>query len=138
MRVPVRFHIGHLLVNPTSAFECGPILRSEMISLVMDDMLIHKIIQFVEIEEWNHRVAMVFGMKVGIPEQNSDQQIGSHTSGISEAVGISRYLTVGVFQVSEIIHHGVSEQDGDDPPEKHALYSFWCLAKQGHENDPVK
>jgi hypothetical protein len=44
----------------------------------------------------------MFGMKVGVPEENTNKQVGAHTACIPQTVGVLGDFAIGMFQVSEV------------------------------------
>lgn len=61
-------HIGTLSVDPTTRHECGPVLKSEMVVLVVENVLVHQFTELVKIVKGYHGVTMVLGVEVGIPQ----------------------------------------------------------------------
>lgn len=97
-----------LLVNPTTGLEACPVLTGEVSALIVDNMVVHQSVDLVKVEEWDHGVAVVLGVVVGIPEQCSDEQVGAHGASVQEAVGFLGHLTVSMFEVAEIVHNRVA------------------------------
>jgi hypothetical protein len=69
----VLIHGRSLLINPASHFERGNVLDREVVNLFMNHMLIHELVQLVKIVKGHHGVAMVFGMIVGVPQENTNE-----------------------------------------------------------------
>lgn len=61
-------HVGTLSVDPTTRHECGPVLKSEMVVLVVENVLVHQFTELVKIVKGDHGVTMVLGVEVGIPQ----------------------------------------------------------------------
>lgn len=105
----ILFHVGSLLIDPSSRFEGGPVLDGEVVVFIMYDMVVHEFVQLVKVVERYHGVAVMLGVEVGIPEQDSDQQVGSNAASILETVGVSIDFTVGMLQVAKVVHNGVAD-----------------------------
>lgn len=134
----VLFHTGSLLINPAAWLEGCPVGSSEVVSFIVDDMFVHELVQLVKVEEGDHWVAVMLGVEVGIPEQDSHQQVGSAAASVLETVGVSIDFTVGMFQVAAVVDNWISGDDRDDPPKEHSLKAFGGSTKNGKEGDPVE
>ena len=55
-----------LLGDPTVGLDGGPVLRGEVVALVVNDVIVHQLVELVEVEERDHGVAVVLGMEVGV------------------------------------------------------------------------
>ena len=81
---------------------------------------------------------MMFCVVVGIPQQHSNDQVRSNTSRVAKAVGVLGYLTIGVFEVSEVVHHGVSNQHWNDPPKGDIHQTVQVTTEQAKDGNVVK
>jgi len=79
-------HVGCLRVDPATTFQGIPVLDGEMIEFVVNDMIVHEFVELVKVVEWNHRVAVVLRVKVGIPQENANQKVGANASSIAKVV----------------------------------------------------
>ena len=79
---------------------------------------------------------MVLRMKVGIPQEKSDQKVGLACASIAEAIVDRRYLTIGMLEVAKVVDTWVTNKDGNDPPEKEGSKSFCGLTQGCKHNDP--
>lgn len=113
----VLFGEAGLLVNPTARLAAGPVLCREAFGFVVLDVSVHELMKLVEVEEGNHRIRVMFHMEVGIPKQLADEPVGLDGAGILEAVHLLADLAVGMLEVTNVVDRGVSDDDGDEPPE---------------------
>lgn len=75
-------------------------------------------------------------MKVGIPQEKSDQKVGLACASIAEAVVDGRYLTIGMLEIAKVVDTWVTNEDRNDPPEKKGGTTLCGLAKGCKHNDP--
>lgn len=101
----------------------------------MNNMLIHEFIDLVQVEKGDHGVTVMLGVKVGVPEQNTNEQIGSNTACVEEAVGIFGDFTVGVLEVTDVVDDGVSNQNRDEPPKGESRKALACTANGGKNSN---
>ena len=53
-------HVSCLIVNPASGTQCVPVLGSKVVTLVVDNMLIHEFVQLVKVVEWHYEAKINF------------------------------------------------------------------------------
>jgi len=75
-----------LLVNPAAGLERCQVLSGEVIVLVVLAIGVHDFVDLVKVEKWDHGVAVVLGMVVGIPQECPNKDIRSDASRILQAV----------------------------------------------------
>ena len=131
----VSLHVSGLGINPATGHNRGNVLRRKVILFAVNDMFLHELVQLVKVEEGNHWVTMVFGMKVGVPQQDASDEVGTDRTSVAEAVGDLGNFAVGMFEVADIVDHGVSDKDRDDPPKEDRFQALTSLANGGrHRN----
>jgi len=108
-------------IDPSTGSNGRPILGGKVFRLVVDHEMRHFFVQFVQIVKGNHGIGMMFGMKVGIPQQDAYQEVGTYRAGVAQTVGCLGDFAVGVFQIANKIDHGVAQEDGCEPPDGQAL-----------------
>jgi hypothetical protein len=81
---------------------------------------------------------MVLGMKVSIPQQDTNEQVGTDAASVAETIGFFRDFAVSVLQVTNIVHDWVAKKDWDDPPEQEGVQAFLGLPKEAKDESPVK
>ena len=106
-----------LLVNPTAWTHVGPVLRREVLVLVVNSVIIHELMKLGKVEEGNHRVAVVLHVVVGVPQELTNNGIRLYgASGMKHVGNVD--LTVGVFSISNVVDWAVANNDGNNPPEE--------------------
>ena len=93
-----------------------------MITFLVDDVIVHELVDFVQVEKWHHRVAVVLGVVVGVPQERADDDVGAHAAGVAKTVRLLGDLTVGVLEVAEIVDDRVSTENRGNPPEEEGLW----------------
>ena len=119
-----------LLVDPSTRLAASPVLGCEVFSLVVLDVSIHKLMKLVEVEEGDHRIGVVLDMEVGVPKQLADEPVGLDGAGILEAVHLLAYLAIGMLEVTNVVDGGISDDDGDEPPEGQGSEALLGLAEE--------
>lgn len=107
-----------LLINPAIGLYGLPVLSSEVIAFTMNDMVLHQCMDLVQVEEGNHRVAVVLGMVVGIPKESAYKDIRAHSTSVTKTVGHLGNFTVGVFEVANIVDARISTNNRYHPPKQ--------------------
>lgn len=120
-------HVASLGINPTTWNKGGNVLCREVILFTIDHVFLHEFVQLVKVVKRDHRVQVMFGMKVGIPQEDTDEKIGADRTCVTKTIGDLGNFTIGMFEVAEVVHHGVSNQDGDDPPKKNGFQTRTSL-----------
>ena len=128
-------HVASLGVNPASRDDGRNVLRRKVVLLAVDDVIFHELVQLVKVKEGDHGVKMVLGVKVGVPKKNASDEVGAHRTSVSEAIGDLGDFAVGVFQVANVVDHGVSNENRHNPPEKHGFQAFASLANGRSDGD---
>ena len=128
------FSEAGLLINPAARLAAGPVLGREVFSLVVKNVAIHQLMKLVEVEEGNHRIGVMLDMEVGVPKQLADEPVGLDGAGILEAVHLLADLAVGVLEVTNVVDGGVTDDDGNEPPEGQGGEALLGLTEEAKHN----
>ena len=100
-------------------------------------MSFHEGVKLVEVEKWNHGVAVVLGVVVGVPKDSSDEKAGMDSACVQQTVRHLVDFAVRVFQIAEEVDNRVTNKDWADPPEGKILQALFGLSKDNeHGNVP--
>jgi len=122
-----------LLGNPSVGLDGLPVLHGEVVALVVDDVRVHKFVDLVQIVEGDHRVAVVLGVEVGVPEQRANNDAGADAACVEQAVWVLGNFAVGVLEVAEVVDDRVSAEDWSNPPKENGLNTFLGLTQRSND-----
>jgi hypothetical protein len=125
-----------LFVDPTTTLDGIPVRRSEVLAFVVEDVIVHQSMQLGEVEERNHRVAVVLCVEVGFPKEQANHEVGLASPRVPKHVWILGHFAVGVLKVANIVHGRISNNDGNEPPKEELLQSQGCLSN-GSKHDNI-
>ena len=102
-----------------------------MIFFVMENVLIHELVDLVQVEKGNHGVAVVLSMVVRVPKKRTNKEVGADTASVAKTVGFFGHFAVGVLEVANKVDDGVAKQNGNNPPKEDTLKTLTRLTKSG-------
>lgn len=133
-RTCVHGPIGILLRDPAIRFHGFPILRGKVIAFIINHVLVHVFIELVQSKERDHGVTMMLGVKVSVPKQGTDDQVGSNTASVAQTIGLLGNVTVGVFEIAEVVDDWITAQDWQYPPVCQVDESMWDVGSSGKDD----
>lgn len=123
-------HTLVLLVDPSSRFERSPVLSGEMVTFVVEHVRVHEFVDTAQVEKWDHGVAVMLGVVVGVPQERPDDNVTADAAGVPQTVRVLGDFAIGVLKVPEVVDHRVAHEDRNDPPKEEAFDSLARLAEQ--------
>ena len=125
-----------LFVDPTTILDGIPVRRSKVLAFVVKDVIVHQSMQLGEVKKWNHGVAVVLCVEVGFPKEQANYEVRLASPRVPKHVWTLGHFAVGVLKVANIIHRGISNNDGNEPPKEKLLSAQGCLSN-GSKHDNV-
>ena len=74
-------------------------------------------------------------MKIRVPKNNTNDNVGSDRPSVSEAVGDLGDFAIGMFEVTDVVDDRVANKDWDNPPKEDGLQSFTSLVDGRGDGD---
>jgi hypothetical protein len=121
-----------LLINPSSRTDVGPVLRSEILVLIVNSVVVHQFVKLGEVKERDHWVAMMFHVVVGIPQELTNNGVGLDGASVSKHVDFVHF-TISVFSISNVVDGTVANDDGNNPPKEDGLKALLGLSKDSKD-----
>mmetsp|Transcript_24410 Transcript_24410/g.59772 ORF Transcript_24410/g.59772 Transcript_24410/m.59772 type:complete len:296 (+) Transcript_24410:31-918(+) len=122
-----------LFVDPASGANHLPVLDRKRLDLIVLNVFIKKVMKDWQVIEGNHWVSMVLSVKVGFPQEPTEDKGGLHGSGSVKLVGDT--VTVGVLSVADKIDGSVTEDTRNNPPEAQLLQVLKVIAIGGENSN---
>ena len=121
-----------LLINPSSRTNVGPVLRSKVLVLIVNSVIIHEFVKLGKVKERDHRVAMVLHVVVGIPQELTNNGVGLDGASVAKHVDFVHF-TIGMFGIANVVDGTVANDYRNNPPKEDGLKALLGLSKESKD-----